>query len=144
MQRPTTKNRHMAASLRTISLFESCSDAELRRIDGLLTRLEIEAGQTLLSEGAIGRQFVIIAAGWARVTRAGVELGLLGPGSFFGEMALLGTPQRTATVSAICPMVVETVNPGEFRELLRAAPSVYEKVTRAVVDRAAMNENVFR
>jgi voltage-gated potassium channel len=78
---------------------------------------------------------MIIEEGWARVSRDAVELGQLGPGSFFGEMALLGEPHRSATVTAVTSMVVDVLNPAEFAALLQAAPSVRHAVTAAAEQR---------
>ncbi len=140
MRRAKTKKTSRISLLRQVSLFAGCTDDELGRIGGLLTAVSIGAGDTLVREGTIGRDFMVIEEGWARVTRGSVEVGILGPGSFFGEMALLGEPYRSATVTAISPMVVEALTRREFSELLRAAPSVRAKVEETSQRRADMNE----
>ncbi len=138
------KPSRRAALLRRVSLFAGCTDDELERIDGLLTSIHVDAGETLVREGAVGRQFMIIEDGWARGSRNDLEIGRLGPGSFFGEMALMGAPhgRRGATVTALSPMVIDVLTPGEFVSLLHAAPSVQDKVAQAVVAREAMNSGV--
>jgi CRP-like cAMP-binding protein len=128
-------------ALKSVTLFAACSDGEIEAVESLLTNVRVEAGEVLMNEGAIGRQFMIIEDGFARVTRNRVELAILGPGSFFGEMALIGRQRRGATVTAIGPMSIDVLNRGEFQALLETSPSVHQRVMRAAADRAVDDES---
>lgn len=134
MRRKDT-DRARLARLRSVELFEGCDDDEMERIDGLLTPVAVEAGTTLVSEGAAGLQFVVIDDGWALVERAGRVLGAIGPGSFFGEVALLSNVPRTATVSAVTDMQLFVLHAGEFASLLRAAPTVRARIESVAAER---------
>jgi CRP-like cAMP-binding protein len=135
------RKRHSPDSLGELDLFAACSRAELQRVEQLITPVRLPAGQVLIREGTIGHEFIIIAEGDAAV---GVEssvapLALIGPGGFVGEMALLNHEPRSATVTAITPLSILVSSDREFRDLLRVAPSVREKVTHAAQERRARN-----
>jgi CRP-like cAMP-binding protein len=121
--------------LRAVPLFAECTDDELERIDSLFSEAEVAAGHVLVREGSIGRQFIVIVSGRASVAREGVELNVLGPGDFVGEMALLHNTPRGATVTASTPMKLYVANAGEFAALLGEAPSISAKIRRADEER---------
>jgi CRP/FNR family cyclic AMP-dependent transcriptional regulator len=108
---------------RNVTLFSACSDAELRRIASISTVVDIEADQVMVREGERGREFFVIVEGHATVTINGEQLATVGPGSFFGEMALLDGAPRVATVTAGGPMTVLAFNAREFTTLLSAPPA---------------------
>ena len=72
--------------------------------------------------------------------RKGRKIATLGPGDFFGELALLAGVPRTATVIAETDMVVEALNRAEFATLLDESPSIARKVLSAVAKRSYDNE----
>jgi CRP-like cAMP-binding protein len=100
----------------------------------------VKAGKVLTKEGDAGREFMIIASGTASVRRKGRKVTTLGPGDFFGELALLAGVPRTATVIAESDMVVEALNRAEFATLLDESPSIARKVLSAVAKRSYENE----
>ncbi len=75
--------------LHGVQLFAGCSAGELGKIASLTTEHHAKAGQVLTKRGDPGLEFFIIVEGKATATRKGVHLATLGPGSFFGELALL-------------------------------------------------------
>lgn len=121
--------------LAAVPLFSACSDRELKRIAALATPLEAPEGDVLTTEGSPGSEFFVIAEGTARVTLRGEELATLGPGDFFGEMALLDQEPRAATVTATGPMTVYVIGASEFGSLLEEAPSVSRKLLRGLAHR---------
>lgn len=123
--------------LRELSLFRDFDDDELGQIDGLMTEIDIEPGEHLTREGEVGREFVIIHEGFARVTKGGEEVAVVGPGSFVGEIALLDGTKRTATVTAITPLVAHVLGVVEFEGLLDAAPALREKIEFVAAQRRA-------
>src|SRR5271156_5313509 len=73
-------------------------------------------------------EFFVIVEGKARASRKDVELATLGPGSFFGELALLDGGKRTATVVAQTDMRLLVLSRREFPDLYRFNPSVAGKI----------------
>ena len=128
------------STLAKIPLFKECSKKELQAISRLVTPVHVAAGKVLTKEGEPGREFMIIAGGSATVRRNGRKIATLGPGDFFGELALLAGVPRTATVTADTDMVVEALNRAEFATLLDESPSMARKVLAAVAKRSYDND----
>jgi SAM-dependent methyltransferase len=121
--------------LRAVPLLAGCTAEELDRIAILAEEIEVPAGEVLTHEGERETLFYIIATGTATVTRGGRRLATLGPGSFFGEMALLTQGPRTATVTADTAMKLLRLDERSFEALLRDAPTVARKVLEGVAKR---------
>lgn len=121
--------------LKTIPMFAELSTRELRRIQKLMTEIPVKEGRQLITEGEVGREFMIIVEGSAVVRRKGRKLAELGPGEFFGELAVLSGEPRTATVTATSDMTIETLNRREFMSLLDEEPKIAKKVLLGAVKR---------
>jgi CRP-like cAMP-binding protein len=87
---------------------------------------------------------MIVIDGRARVTHRGRVIAEIGPGELIGEMALLNGSRRSATVVALTPMRLMVLNPGEFQEMLRVAPSVRAKVGAVAFERGAQPRRTAR
>jgi CRP-like cAMP-binding protein len=114
--------------LRLLEIFAGITDEEAAELDNLSTESRIAAGRPITREGTGGLEFLVILEGTARVTRGDEVLADLGPGAFFGELALIDGISRGATATALEPMRVMIFNAGEFGGLLDKVPSVREKV----------------
>jgi CRP-like cAMP-binding protein len=115
--------------LKQIALFASCSQKDLRDISRRMTTVDVEAGTVLAQEGKLGSEFVVIIDGTAKVTRNGRKLATLGPGDYFGEVALLDDKHvRTATVTAETGMTIEVVDVRDFNTLLDEQPRIATKL----------------
>ena len=115
---------HRIELLRGVDLFQSCTKTELARIASLTTDYDAKAGTLLTVRGEPGTDFFVIVEGSATATRNCMDIAKLGPGSFFGELALLDRGERTATVVADTDMRLLVVAQREFSSLLDTAPSV--------------------
>ena len=118
--------------LSQVTLFRACSPAELRELAGITTELDVAAGDVLCTEGQVGRDCFVVVDGEATVTIGGDELDTVGPGGFFGEMALLDGGPRVATVIARTDMKLLVLSRGELGQLLNDVPSVARKMLEAV------------
>ena len=127
-------------TLARIPIFSECSNKELKAISKLVTPVEVRAGKVLTTEGDVGREFMIIASGTATVKRNGRKVATLGPGDFFGELAVLAGVPRTATVTADTDMVVEALNRQEFSSLLDESPTLAKKILLGAVKRLYEND----
>ena len=105
-----------------------CSREELRRISTLTTLITVDKGAVLTLQGQPGSEFFIVVSGTAIAARNERELARYGPGSFFGELALLDGGSRTATVYAASDMELLVLSRSEFRSLQVTAPSVAFKI----------------
>jgi CRP/FNR family transcriptional regulator, cyclic AMP receptor protein len=114
--------------IKRVPLFDGLSKRELAQVAALLDEIDLPAGKTLTSEGASGREFVILVEGIADVTRDGETVNQLGPGDFLGEIALVTGEPRTATVTTRSPSRLFVMNAAAFRSLLHDAPAIKERV----------------
>jgi CRP-like cAMP-binding protein len=131
MARLTQTAEHLAA----IPMFAACDKHELRAISRLATEIEVNAGKELTTEGGPGHEFMIILEGTATATKDGRPVAQLGPGDYFGEIALLDPGVRTATVVADTDMTVAVVGDREFTQVLDEAPAVARKIMQGLARR---------
>ncbi len=121
--------------LRQVWLFERCSQKELGLLASNATPLVVKPGAVLAREGDVGREFFVIISGKAVVSRKGVEVGVLGAGGFFGEMALLDREPRSATVTATEPTEVLVLTIQAFTHVVDTMPSVDRKMLTVLATR---------
>ena len=123
------------ARLRSVPLFSSCSDRELAFIASRTDEVDIEQGRVLCEEGDSGGDFFVILDGRADVKASSGRNTTLGPGDFFGEIALLDNGPRTATVKATTPMRCLVLGHAQFRDVLHQNADIAVKILRAVTQR---------
>ena len=122
-------------ALKRTPLFESLSKKELAELARVTDDLKVESGTVLCREGKVGREFFVIVDGTAEVTKAGKRLAGLRGGDFVGEIALLKTSKRTATVTATTALRCFILTQSAFRRVLEENPGVQLKVMQALADR---------
>ena len=123
-----------------VPLFRGCSDRELAEIDSLVDDIEAEPGEFFTKEGKAGQESFIIVSGEAEVTLKGDSIAMLGPGDFFGEMALLDPGQpRSATVRALTSMKLFVVDPRSLSQLMDQ-PIVARRVVQGLIQRLRTTE----
>jgi CRP-like cAMP-binding protein len=125
------------ARLKDIPFFASLTRSELTLVGRQADEIDVTAGTVLAKEGDLGREFFIVESGTADVTKDGEHLTSLGPGDFFGEMALLGEERRTATVTATSPMLLIVMSRAGFRAIDSQLPAVHARVAAAIEERRA-------
>ncbi|HUK45061.1 MAG TPA: cyclic nucleotide-binding domain-containing protein [Gaiellaceae bacterium] len=110
--------------LRGVPLFADLKPKELKHIAEAMTERRVEPGQDIAVEGKQGVGFFVIESGTARVTIAGESKRILGPGDYFGEIALIVDTPRTATVTAETPLHCWGIARWVFRPLVQDNPTV--------------------
>jgi CRP/FNR family cyclic AMP-dependent transcriptional regulator len=122
------RNRPIDQHLTEVALFSACSRADLQKLSSLFTAVNIPAGEVVTREGKLGAEFVVIMDGKAAVSINGADITTLGPGDFFGEIALLDGGPRTATVTALTDLVGEVMSHREFDQMLHDVPGMARKL----------------
>jgi CRP/FNR family cyclic AMP-dependent transcriptional regulator len=121
--RDTLASRPMADArremLKAVPLFAGCDGKQLDFIASQVDEVDFAAGRELCREGSSGGEFFIIVSGTSEVRRQGRHLRELGPGDFFGEIALLDGGPRTATVTALTAMRCLVLSRGQFHNVIR-------------------------
>ena len=127
-----------ARILGELALFAGCTPEQLSRVERLTTIRDRPPGHTLCQQGARGDEFFVIVEGEATVTIDGNDVGTMGPGCGFGEIALLlPEGRRTATVTAATAMTLVVLRRVEFAELFDAAPVVARRILQDSATRLA-------
>ena len=123
--------------LKSVPLFAGCSKTELRRLAATADEIDVREGYVLMREGRPGREFFVLIEGSVQVTRGEKKLSELGPGDWFGEIALLTKIPRTASVVATSAVRALVVTDRAFRQLVETMPSIAIKVLASLGDRLA-------
>ena len=118
--------------LKNVPLFADLKGKELKRIAQAMNEKRVDAGQTVTEEGKMGVGFFVIESGTARVTVGGEEKRTLGPGDYFGEIALIADLPRTATVTAETPLRCWGLAPWDFRPIVEENASVAWKLLDSI------------
>jgi CRP-like cAMP-binding protein len=119
-------------SLRSVPALAGLSDAERAQVASHGDVLEVQPGALLCAEGEFGYSFFIVDEGKASVSIDGEEFGELAAGDVFGEIGLLVTGRRTATVTATTPMRLLALFDQDFRRLVAEMP-VFEQQLRTLM-----------
>lgn len=121
--------------LSKIWLFSTCSARDLRTIRRALEEVTVPPEKVLCEEGTIGREFFLIVDGLASVRRGGRKIATLGPGQYFGELALLDRRPRSATVTSETDMVLLVLGQRQFNGVLDSVPAIGRKMLAAMATR---------
>ena len=116
-------------------MFAGMARADVAAILDGFDEQSFNRGHRVTLEGFRGSDFYIILDGRARVSVDGANVATLGPGDFFGEIAVLGNGPRFATVSAETPVRCLVLSNGGLEQLLVAHPQLGVNLLRVVVDR---------
>ncbi|HXF98543.1 MAG TPA: cyclic nucleotide-binding domain-containing protein [Gaiellaceae bacterium] len=126
--------------LRKVSLFSGLDDRELQSLAEEFNERRFGPGETVALEGEGGLMFFVVDEGEAKVEVHGREVGRLGPGDSFGEIALIDRRPRTATVTALTELRTYGLPVFVFRPFVEARPQVAWKLLEALADRLAAAE----
>jgi len=125
----------LEAHLKQVPFFSALGKKELRALAQQTDELDVSSGKELATEGDFGHEFFVIRSGTAEVVQHGERIGELGPGDFFGEIALIQEDRRTATVKATSPMSVIVMTRQSFRALDQSMPQVHAQIAQAIEER---------
>lgn len=123
--------------LRRIPIFSALDDPSLERIASLVTELEAPKGHVLVEKGHPGTGVFIIEEGSARVDLPGGKQIERGPGSFFGELAVLAATPHTGRVSAASDLRALAIRRNDLLDLLQSEPSIAVSMLQEVAGRLA-------
>jgi len=136
--RPTTR-RPPLRLLELVPLFSGLSRAQLSRVADLAQEVSYGSGRMIVRTGTPGLAFYVIVEGQAKVIRGKIASAKgqasLGPGDFFGEMALLDGGPRSASVVAQTPMTTVRIERAPFRRMLKDEPDIALKLLEGMAVR---------
>lgn len=134
------KPRIQPQHLKTLSLFRTLDDSILEALADKFARESFEAGNNVIRQGEKARKFYIIESGKAEAVAEApdgrqIRLGLMNEGNFFGEIALLKDVPRTASVEAVTPLTVLSLDRKDFDKLMSAALGLKETLVHEMEER---------
>lgn len=121
--------------IKAVPLFSECGKREVEAIARTADMIDVPAGTELVRQDARTNEFVIVAEGAVEVSRDGSSIRSLGPGGFFGEIALITGGPRTATVTATSPSTLLVLTERAFWSLAEEMPSIQTSVLKALAER---------
>lgn len=129
----------LVEQLRDVPLFSACSRGDLKIVARHTAEVDVPAKTVIVNEGERGDSFYVVIAGEAVVRRksgrSNRKVATLGPGGYFGELALLDPAPRNATVEAAVPTTVAVIDARVFRALVRDVPAMSEKLMAGLARR---------
>ena len=130
-------------ALRQVPLLQQVEERHLERLARSLKERTYREGAEITTEGGAtgNRFFFVIADGTASVRVGGEERAKLGPGDYFGEMALIDEGARTATVVAESDLRCYTLTPWEFRPFVEKHPEVAWTLLRTLMQRLRQTDS---
>ena len=121
--------------LAQVPLFSACSTRDLQKIAKAADELTVDSEREIVTQGTVGREAFVIVDGEAVVKRNGRRITTLGPGDYFGELALLDGGPRTASVFAASPITLLVLGQREFTGLLDEVPGLALKIMKVLAQR---------
>jgi CRP/FNR family transcriptional regulator, cyclic AMP receptor protein len=121
--------------LQRVPLFADFESKDLKQLARSFRERTFEAGSTVADEGQKGAGFFVIESGEASVSVHGSDRGKLGPGDYFGEIALIDDGSRSATVTADTELRCYGLTSWEFRPLVEGNASIAWKLLETMAKR---------
>ena len=122
-------------ALQGVPLFKDLKKKDLAAVGRIADEIDFPTGKELIREESPGSQFFVLLDGNVDVRRRGRKINTLGPGDFFGEIALLTNHETTATIIATTPVTVVVITRANFKRLLHDAPGAQWDVLQALAKR---------
>jgi len=127
--------------LQRVPLFADFERGELERLARSFKQRTFDSGSTVADEGRTGAGFFVIESGEASVSVHGAERAKLGPGDYFGEIALIDDGARSATVTADSELRCYGLTSWEFRPLVEGNASIAWKLLETMAKRLRAAQN---
>jgi hypothetical protein len=120
--RDQTRAKHLQLKrelLARMPLFRPLNDREILRVLQVTDVASFGNGERIINEGETGEELYIVLSGQVKVSRGGADLAVFKPGDHFGEMALVRSQPRSATVTSDGESELMVIRRTEFFEILR-------------------------
>jgi putative ABC transport system ATP-binding protein len=116
--------------LKGVEAFKNLTPHELTNVAERMTRRQYMPGEIIIREGEVGEELFLISEGEVEIDREGREVARLGPGDFFGELALMSGNPRNANVIATRPVDTYVLGKDDFDSAIHASASFREQLRR--------------
>jgi CRP/FNR family cyclic AMP-dependent transcriptional regulator len=131
-----------ADTLEQVPLLEELSKRDRQKLAKALRERTFRSGQEIVVEGRTGVGFFIILEGKAAVTIGGKLIHTIGPGDYFGEMALLDGGERTATITSDGELRCATMTAWDFKSFVLDNPKVAWAMLQTLAQRVRASRSL--
>ena len=131
-----------AERLAGLPVFADLDDGQRAEVAGCTREVTVEAGETLTTQGDNAYEFFVIEAGEAEVRRDGEVIASVGQGDVVGEIGLLVTGTRTASIVATTPMRLIAMFSREFKQVEDRMPAIAKGLRATMRDRGLARRSV--
>lgn len=121
--------------LRSVPLFAALPTSALERVLGFARTVSHPPGDVVVRQGSGAHALHVILSGEAEVSADGMRIATLGPGDHFGEIAVMDSSKRTASVTAVTELRILAIDAVSFRRLVRSDPGLASALPVAVSKR---------
>lgn len=125
METPQTSKEYRIETLKKCVFLERLSDDVLKELASKAGTIKIDGGTTTVIEGETGSTMYFIITGRARVHDGEVTLAILNSGDVFGEMAVLDSKVRSASVTTECESLLLSIERNDFNQALSSNPGAW-------------------
>jgi voltage-gated potassium channel len=129
-----------SARLRALPLFDGLAENEVDAVASMANELTAESGSTVVAQDDFGYALYLVEEGDAVVIQDGKQVAALGRGDVFGELGLLVTGRRTASVVASTPLKLLALFDSDYRRLERELPELARRVRTRMAGRSLRAE----
>ena len=121
--------------LHSIPMFASCSAEQIDHLAQLGDAVTVTDGHAIVREGETGDTFYVVTSGKVRVTRGDREIASIGPGDYFGELALFDPAPRNASITAVGSVSLVALSRSAFTAALDEMPSLRDAILHGMARR---------
>jgi len=116
------------ARLKAVPMFAALSKRELNLLLGQADHLRYPPRHHVIREGQSGEEFWMVIEGQLAVHRGGEEVARIGPGDYFGELAVIDSAPRDATIVTTTPVELLLIDRRRFWKTLEGSPTLMRKL----------------
>jgi CRP/FNR family cyclic AMP-dependent transcriptional regulator len=127
--------------LKQVPLFQGLDEQQLESISRTMRERTFPTGRAVATEGQGGVGFFVVESGEGTITIGGEEKGKIGPGDYFGEIALIDEGARSATITADSDLKCWGLTPWEFRPLVESNASIAWPLLKLMAERLRRAEH---
>ncbi|MEW5855501.1 MAG: cyclic nucleotide-binding domain-containing protein [Myxococcota bacterium] len=121
--------------LKGVDLFSAIPGEDLSQIAQIADEVELDLGETIFKEGDLGDSLYLIVSGKVRIHRGDTEIAVLGERQVFGEMALLDSEPRSASVTALTDVTLLRIHQEDFADILAEKSEIAQGIIKVLTRR---------
>jgi CRP-like cAMP-binding protein len=132
---PMISNVEKVLFLKKIDLFRRIRGDDLARIANIAEEISFDADQRVFGEGEMGDALYLVVTGKVKIHKGDMQLAVLGERQCFGEIAILDSEPRSASVTVLEPLLALKIRRDDFSEIMTQKPEIAQGVIKVLCAR---------